>query len=204
MGGKKLVRGFGINDADYVVQIKETVGYSAEGKRIQKHTWVCPFYARWSHMINRCYGVRSKNPSYKGCTVCEEWRYFSKFRAWMEPQNWEGKELDKDLICPGNKVYAPELCTFVSKEINAFLTDRRNHRGDYKIGVAKYHNKYRAYISNQKGGMLYLGLYGTEDEAFNAWLTEKLKRANLLASKETNPVVAEALVKYFESYKETC
>lgn len=194
----KLVCCVGINDADYVVQIKETVGYDASGKRIQRHTWRCPFYSRWVHMLKRCYGTRSKNPSYEGCTVCEDWKYFSKFRAWMEKQEWEGKELDKDLLCPGNKVYTPKLCIFVPKEVNAFLTDRRNDRGECKrIGVSKHGEKYRARISNS-----HVGIYETEQEAFDAWLTAKREKARMLASQQSDPLVADALIKFYENYKE--
>ena len=76
----KLVSGVGINDADYEVQ-KYTV---VSGKR--KRIWICPYYITWTHMLQRCYSEKSqlKHPTYKGCTVCDEWLIFSNFKTWME------------------------------------------------------------------------------------------------------------------------
>ncbi len=41
MKPEKLVLGVGVNDSDYVVQIKETIGYR-DGKQISKLVWACP------------------------------------------------------------------------------------------------------------------------------------------------------------------
>lgn len=51
-----LVRGFGINDADYNVYI---TGSGDNGKR--KVIWVCPFYRKWIHMLERCYDQKLHN-----------------------------------------------------------------------------------------------------------------------------------------------
>ena len=92
---KRLVFGVGINDSDYEVYKYETIN----GKR--KATWKCPYYERWVSMLRRCYSPRSleKYPTYKGCTVCEEWLTFSTFKKWMENQEWEDRHLDKDFPC---------------------------------------------------------------------------------------------------------
>ena len=128
---KKLVCGVGINNADYVVTVYETIGYE-NGKQKRRVVWRCPFYSRWNDMLARCYTTSYKQrfPTYEGCYVCKEWLIFSNFKAWMEKQDWEGKELDKDLLVSRNKVYSPETCVFVDKRVNLFLTESSANRGD--------------------------------------------------------------------------
>lgn len=112
MSGKRsLICGFGVNDADYYTQTKSP-------------RWRCPYYQTWHSMLNRCYNEKHlrRQPAYLGCSVCGEWHKFSVFKAWMIKQDWEGKELDKDLLVQGNKVYGPETCVFVSGLVNKFIT----------------------------------------------------------------------------------
>ena len=119
---KCLVYGVGINDADYRVQ--ENKCYTNNlGKRATEVLWRCPYYDRWYGMIRRCYSERelSRFPTYKGCSVCEEWLTFSNFKSWMEQQDWEGKHLDKDLLIYKNKVYSSETCVFVDYKVNLFI-----------------------------------------------------------------------------------
>ena len=105
----KLVYGVGINDAEYVVVKREEVG-NVDGKRKRKTVWRCPFYKTWSSMLRRCYSTKYQErcPTYMGCSVSEEWHTFSVFRNWMESQDWQDTQLDKDLLVEGNKVYSPE------------------------------------------------------------------------------------------------
>lgn len=103
-----LVYGVGLNDANY-----QTAFTAASGsKRIV--VWRCPYYQKWVNMLERVYG--SNRVAYAGVSVCEEWLTFSNFRSWMEKQDWEGKELDKDIL--GASVYGPETCIFVHKTVN--------------------------------------------------------------------------------------
>ena len=131
----KLVYGVGINDADYIVCIYEELPRT-NGKQNQKIVWRCPFYSRWMSMLRRCYSkaYQEKQPSYKGCSVCEEWLTFSNFKSWMETQDWEGKQLDKDLLVYKNKIYSPETCVFIDQRLNTFLVKSNKTRGDYPLG----------------------------------------------------------------------
>ena len=195
MGRKKsLIAGVGINDADYVTRKFETIN----GK--QKLVWVCPFYRRWYDMLTRCYSAKhlEKFPTYKGCTVIEEWKTFSNFRNWMIEQDYEGKQLDKDILIEGNKVYSPETCVFVSKLVNSFFVDSGAIRGDYPIGVSfnKPNGKFRSNCSNpftKKGE--HLGCFDCPNEAHLVWKARKHELACMLADSEhvNDPRVAEAL-----------
>ena len=200
----KMVYGKGINDADYIVQIKEII---QKGKRNQRLVWICPYYIRWKDMLRRCYSEKyhTKQSTYIGCTVYDEWLYFSKFKAWMETQDWEGKQLDKDLLVKGNKVYSPAACVFISTEVNCFLLESTSSRGKYKIGVSwhKSHHKFSASCRDpfsSKGK--HLGYFLTEEEAHQAWLTEKLEHAKRLAALQPDERVAKAIIYRYENYKE--
>ena len=199
---KGLLFGVGINDADYDVTITRTVN----GKR--KIVWTCPFYSRWQSMISRCYDERFhiKNPSYKGCSVCEEWKTLSNFKKWMEQQNWQGKQLDKDILVPKNKEYGPETCIFVSKDLNCILIDAPGYQrssNKYPKGVSwdkdrkKYQTQIRIY-----GKKISLGRTETVEEASRLYKKAKseyiLEWANNLTSEDTSDIerTKEGLIRH--------
>lgn len=201
----KRICGVGINDADYIISIRETIGYTDSGRQLQKLIWICPFYQRWHSMLRRSYSKKYhlKNPSYIGCSVIEPWHYFMTFRSWMETQDWEGKVLDKDLLIPGNKIYGPETCVFVSETVNNFLPEANAIRGEWPIGVCynRQRNKYQANCMDFTTGKLkYLGLYENPLDAHKAWLSFKLEQAKILASMQTDERVAKALIWRYENY----
>lgn len=200
----RLVRGVGINDADYVTQKMETI--EVNGKMKQRLVWVCPYYRVWDNMLRRCYSIKCQNnqPTYKGCNVSEEWKRFSNFRAWMEKQDWEGKQLDKDLLSERNKVYSDKTCVFVTRVVNLFTTDRGNDRGKWMIGVYwhKGTNKFASCCSNPfTKKQEHLGLFTNEREAHQEWLKRKLELAYELAAIQTDSRVAEALISRYSNYK---
>lgn len=181
-----IVCGVGINDADYRVTRSKFLGRDSKGRRRYKVLWVCPFYDRWKNMLERAYSTRFKKiyPTYEGVFVCEEWLLFSKFKAWMQTQDWEGKQLDKDILVKDNKEYSPYTCMFVSAKVNVFLLQRKNDRGQYLLGVYWYPrlNQFKAQISGEvKQG---LGYFDTEYEAHEAWHTAKLSLAKMLIESE--------------------
>lgn len=195
---RKLVRGVGINDSNYISQKKEYV-LNANGKKKQVVVWTCPYYRKWSNLLDRCYNPNRQNrqPAYIGCSVCNEWLTFSNFKAWMETQDWEGKCLDKDLLYPDNKVYSPTTCCFISQSLNNFLVESGKLRGDWPLGVCwdKQHLKFRAVCRNPFTKKLtYVGLFCSPDEAHSAWLVCKSKFAKLLAKEEQDQRVVDALM----------
>jgi len=161
-----VIYGWGINDVDYV--ICPTIN----GKR----SW-CPYYMVWKNMVKRCHYLRYQKrfPTYKGCKIAEKWKYFSVFRAWMEIQDWEDKQLDKDFLGDG-KLYSPETCCFVPGWLNSLFTDSGKTRGKWPIGVYWYKQiqKFRAYV-NINGQNKYLGSFDTPEEAHQTYLKAKRK-----------------------------
>lgn len=198
MSKKKLMCDVGINDADYTVMIQEIVGY-VDGKRKRKLIWACPFYMTWASLLKRCYSEKyqARWPTYIGCSVVEEWKTFSNFKYWMEKQDWQGKQLDKDLLHPGNKEYGPDACVFVSQMVNKFVIESDASRGEYPIGVCwhKGVNKFKAQCCNPfNGKQEHLGLFTCPNEAHKAWLKRKQELAILLAAEQTDERIAKALV----------
>lgn len=182
----KLVYGVGINDAGYVVQP------TINGERVR-----CPYYIKWESMLKRCYSVKyhEANPTYIGCEVSEDWKTFSNFKAWMQTQNWVGYHLDKDILIQGNKLYSNATCVFVSSNVNTFLLDHANGKGNYLIGVywCKSNNRFKAQCCDGVGKQKSLGYFDDELSAHIAWKTYKHKLACKLADEQTDPRIAEAL-----------
>ena len=201
---KKLVCGVGINDAGYVTQKFETIGY-VNGKRKQKRVWICPFYQTWANMIMRCYSTKyqEQRPTYKGCSVSKEWLTFSNFRTWMMIQDWQDNQLDKDILFEGNKVYSPETCVFVTPMVNTFTIDSGSARGEWLIGANwNKRGKFQSICCNPfTKKKEHLGRFDSEQEAHEAWLKRKLELAYELAAIQEDPRVAEALIDRYSNYK---
>lgn len=203
---KKLIYGVGINDANYVVEKREELGY-IDGKRKQKLVWICPYYLAWRNMIKRCYSTKlqERYPTYKGCTVSDEWLTFSVFKSWMEKQDREGKHLDKDLLIKGNKTYSSATCVFVTRAVNNFANDHKAKRGEWLIGVSwhKEKDKFQSHCSNPfSGKQEHLGYFSCELEAHKTWLKRKLELAHELAAIQEDPRVAKALTDRYSKPQE--
>lgn len=192
MTKNKLIFGVGINDADYNVARKGWV----EGK--YKIVWACPFYLVWKEMIRRCYDVslHKRLPTYKNCTICKDWIYFSNFKDWMETQDWERKELDKDIIVAGNKFYSPETCVFVSSRVNLFIRERKKNNSLPTGVFLTKSGKYQA-----TGNGKFLGYYETAEQAHQVWLNFKIEKAYELAEEQSDERVAKSLIDRYENYQ---
>lgn len=177
----RLVQGVGINDASYSVRPKSS------------RNDPCPFYMRWSDMLKRCYSEKfiKTRPTYDNCIVCHDWIYFSNFKAWMEKQDWEGNELDKDILVPENKVYSPETCLFVPPPVNNFFKGLKTNAVYYDNDRAKF----RVAVNNK-----FIGRYDTEDEALESYSLHKLKEQIALAMTQNSvlrsAIICNALLKY--------
>lgn len=142
-------------------------------------------YKYWQYMISRCFSeeYQTKQPTYKDCELCEEWLCYENFEKWFnenyyEVENTVRMELDKDILFKGNKIYSPNTCVFVPKEINVLFTKRQNHRGKLPIGVKEHIQKNKIRYEarcNYQGKSNYIGIYDTIQEAFDAYKNFKEK-----------------------------
>lgn len=193
MRSKKLVHGVGINDVGYQVYVRYN------GRRYR-----CPFYVAWDHMLTRCYSSKfqCRRPSYIDCSVTPEWHSLSVFREWMQMQPWEGNHLDKDILVPGNKVYGPDTCIFVSRALNNFMTDHGSSSGEWPLGVTwdKRDRKFIAACCNPfTRKRENLGGFDSPDDAHEAWRQRKHQHACTYADLQEDPRVAQALRARFAS-----
>ena len=174
INSRRTVCGVGINDAAYIVSLKK------EGMK----TRICPVYRAWSDMIKRCYNPRTLNaaPSYIDCTVDKEWHKFSNFSEWMVSQDWQGKVLDKDLLIPGNRMYGPKGCHFVTIEVNGLLVNSSKPKSPYPLGVSFHTSKGKLRATckaNNKA--VHIGYFATVASASRAYKEFKSNHIRLVA-----------------------
>lgn len=143
-------------------------------------------YIEWRNILCRCYdnNFLTKYPTYVGCEVCEEWKYYSNFKKWHEENYYEidgqTMHLDKDILSKGNKVYSPKTCCYVPSEINTMFTKSNKARGKYPIGVTfnksgikNYHARLSILDEEGKKKRISLGMYLTPEEAFYSYKVAK-------------------------------
>jgi hypothetical protein len=147
-------------------------------------------YETWKGMFRRCYSEEwhEKEPTYIGCTVCEEWKLFSNFKKWYDSNYYmieedKNMQLDKDILHKGNKIYSPINCIFTPKIINSIFTKTDANRNNICIGVQYSQNKlykYKAISSyydfkKHKKQKIHLGDSNDKLEAFNLYKVFKEK-----------------------------
>lgn len=179
----KLVAGVGLNNANYFVY-----------QRIDGKQKRCPYYQAWKNMLDRCYSAPSlkRRSTYKGVSVCNEWLSFMTFKSWMENQDWRGKHLDKDIIKPGNKIYCPENCVFVSLRVNTILNGNKKLGEKYPLGVHKHNGLFVVQCCNV-GNKRIKRSFGTSTQASNYYIKEKRKILFELSDKQENSRVSTGL-----------
>lgn len=168
----------------------------------------------WKGVTRRCLLKSQKilQPTYEDVTVCDEWLNFQNFAEWCNQQNGfhsltdsgENFQLDKDILVKGNKIYSPDTCCFVPREINNLFTLRKRCRGELPLGVRKFYVKskqgFRYTISfnipeKTKSGKT----FDTPEEAFYCYKNAKESYIKSLAEKwkgRIEPKVYTALLCY--------
>ena len=129
---------------------------------------------------------------------------FTNFKSWMIVQDWEGKQLDKDILFEGNNLYGPDTCVFVTRMTNMFTIDRGASRGDLPIGVhwRKAEKKFQSLCRNPfTKKQEHLGYFTCEQQAHEAWRKRKLDLAHELAAEQTDPRVAKALINRYTNHR---
>lgn len=199
----KPVHGVAINDANYKIIMTSIVN----GRH--RIVWRCPVYRVWDNMLSRCYSpaYHKNKPTYKECSVCDDWLLFSEFRKWMIAQDWYGMAIDKDILFPGNNKYSPDTCIFVNQKLNSFIVDCGASRGYLPIGVSRHvrNEKFQSKCRNPfTEKQEHLGLFSTPEQAHEAWRRKKHEHALRYADMQTDERVANALrIRYSaEFYRE--
>jgi len=185
---RKPIYEHGINDAWFIVKPM------INGRQVTYEP-----YQIWKSMVQRCYSVRLQNkfPTYRGCIVCKEWLTFSNFEAWMLTQDWQGKEIDKDIIRQGNKIYSSTTCRFITHALNSLLNAKDAARGDLPLGVDlhKASKKYRTKISIN-GKQKLLGYFKTAQDAKSAYDSAKYNEIHRQAMLQTDPEIKAGLMNW--------
>ena len=184
---RRKLFGRGVNNSPYCTESL------VNGMRVQD-----PFYAAWCRMFIRSYSgsYHKKFPTYFECRVTKKWWLFTTFKHWMQAQNWENMALDKDILSPGNKIYSPENCIFVTQSINALLADSAASRGEWPQGVNwnKRSGKFYSCISiNSKNK--HLGSFRTAEDAQSTYLSAKSKHLLNIAIQQSEPL-RSALIRH--------
>lgn len=156
-------------------------------------------YESWKGMFRRCYSDKwqEREPTYKGCSVCDEWKFFSNYKKWFDENYYvcdgmtdKDMQLDKDILNKGNKVYSPNSCVFVPQIINTLFTKSNAIRNDLCIGVQynsiskkfKYRSQASYYDFNEKRKKkINLGNFNDKIEAFNTYKQFKEKNIKRMA-----------------------
>lgn len=153
-------------------------------------------YGTWRNMLLRAYYPKghTRCPTYVGCSVSGEWLDYQEFAKWFENHEYSnhGYQLDKDLLIPGNKIYAPDHCAFVPQQLNKLLIDHGNARGQYKQGVCFYKstNKFSARVSIDDK-YKHLGYFDTEIEAYQAYKKAKEAHVKDMANRWQGDIAGE-------------
>ena len=166
-------------------------------------------YNLWQALLGRCYcdKFHVKCPTYKDCSVSDNFKYYPYFKSWCQQQIGFGClddkgnhfELDKDLLIKGNKVYSEDTCCFIPREITVALIYNQTKKGKHPIGVSysKVNNKFVVYVKKGDGSREYLGYFEDASVAFLAYKASKEAYLKELANKwkdKIDPRVYEALI----------
>lgn len=177
------------------------VGYLGEGKyKVMENGEPTKCYKIWNSMLQRCYDSKyhERKSTYMNCKVCEEWLCFQNFAEWFYKNYYEIENermaLDKDILVKNNKIYSPVTCIFVPQTINSLFVKSDKSRGSSVIGTSLYRNgKYRAYCNllNPKTGKSkwgHLGVYNTQEKAFEIYKYYKEKNIKMVADYYKNKI----------------
>ena len=163
----------------------------------------------WSGILRRtdmrdtnCYSYEN----YKDCTLDPRWFKLSVFKEWIEQwDDYENKEIDKDILIPDNKIYGPETCLMVSHDLNAFF--KPNIKRDLPRGVYLnsrsvkngWKNPYSASITRcgekkKSRSTIWLGYFPTIEEASAAYESARKEQIKFFIETETDIRVKNALI----------
>ena len=165
-------------------------------------------YSIWNGIYIRCY--KDKN----GSSMCDLWlNDKDSFAEWWASEYYEcdgeSMAVDKDLLFPGNKEYAPDKCCIIPQTLNTMLSNCKKHRSIWKnarmdlpLGV-RYDSKLNMYYGEIKpyghDEVIRLSYWNTPEEAFEEYKRHKQADILIMADKYKNKVpkkVYDALLRF--------
>lgn len=175
------------------------VNYTAATKNKKQHTW--------SNMKTRCYNenYHETRPSYTQCSICDEWLDDKTlFYEWVDHNYYtidgEQMHLDKDILVPGNKIYAPETCIFAPARINDLFPSLDKNSSGLPTGVtySAKTDKYKVTI-RKNGKNVNLGFFETVEAAAEVY--KQHKKAEIISvADEYKDRIPDALYKAMLDY----
>ena len=167
---RRLVYGLGNTDITTVTE---------DGKYIRS-------YLIWAAIIQRCVDPKyhAKEPTYIGTTICDEWKNYSAFKAWYDIHFQEEMQIDADLFKKGGKIYSPETCCFLPRQINTALITKSLHNKSGYAGVtwSKQNKKWQTHTRTINGNG-HIGFFDDIKLASAAYIEAKQNHIKELAEK---------------------
>lgn len=185
------------------------VGYTGDVVTKESPTRHLKSYIKWSGMIRRCYSGEDKYKNWHDCSVEGDWLCYANFKEWYDGHGLDETidyHLDKDILSKGNRMYSQDTCCLVPAELNVLLTNRKNYRGDFAVGVTLKDGKYVARISKE-GHYHELGQFDNEVDAFLCYKKAKEdfighKADHYFALGLISAKVRNALYNYFIAFED--
>lgn len=161
----------------------------------------------WHSVNRRTKGSQSGTKTYQQCA--NGFENFQVFAEWCQSQvgycctDEKGKiyQLDKDILCKGNKVYSPDVCVFVPQAVNCLLQANRTPINGLPIGVSLATSGNYS-VTLRRGCLKMKSVYKefkSPEQAFLFYKEQKEKYVKEVADfyrGQIDPRVYEALYKY--------
>jgi len=169
---------------------------SIDGKDTKK-------YKTWTGIIQRVKSdlTHSRQPTYKGISVCKEWECFQNFGDWYDDnfKDYMDKwHLDKDILVRGNRHYSPSTCCLVPVAINSLFTFKKPKREGQFLGITPRGKRFKVKCS-MWGVRVYLGTFDTIEEAKIVYKKAKEKYIKEVAD-EWKPLIAPEVYQAMYNY----
>lgn len=156
-------------------------------------------YNVWRGMIRRCYDEEKLKqfPSYRDCSVHPEWHNFQNFAKWYTSHKYYDTdyELDKDLLVPNNRIYTPDTCTLIPKELNLLFLEGAQSKTGLPLGITMSSdgsNRFQVRLS-MNGKRKHIGYYHCIEKAKHAYMVAKTNHVESKINEFTNSVDIEIL-----------
>jgi hypothetical protein len=136
----------------------------------------------WKHIKLRCTegaSVQTASPSYVGCAMHSDFSDFQKFVEWHRAQagyGMEGYDVDKDLLVVGNKIYGPDTCVLLPRDLNRFLVQMPPKDLPQGVRICPRDGRYLVEIRNC-GKSTFVGRFDDLSKATSAYREKKAELA---------------------------